>query len=537
MNTYLPLKTLLYLIIVPIFIQGQIPENFEFLAHDAKHNEISQIIVRDDHIIFSTNNGIHRATYNYGIDNFYARQDFARSKLIEENDSTFYFFTYERSDHDIVGIPGFTVVTNQSGEDSFSAIGERENIHIEDVIVDSIGGYWCLRSTLNGNSISTGILHFENDTLSTVIDHLFLRPKLYKNSRGDIYVFDSSSSINHITGNEFEYDSIYESADDIQLWGQNNLIIERNQAILTTPDFKQRLNTWDLPFNPLSFENVTINQDSSLYLVNLQLDSYEIFHVDKSSNAQLIFSSQIEDNETIRGIKTLSDSTHLIYGQHQFEIVNNTFFRMIHHHKELDYERRDVDLLSVNLLPIDTIDFGYFEISGEASIEYQNNDNEAITHLNAISTSIDVPYSFLNFPISTEIQPQSSLIDILNFRFLSRELNFSPGFLDTKFEISGANFRFNNSTQKVATIDLVSSVIEAPKLVQVSLYPNPTPDVIHWQQPDIIKTEIYNAQGKRILINETSGSHQDVSSLESGTYLLILTTKEDRSYSGIFAKH
>ena len=344
MNTSLPLKTLLCLISFPLLIQSQIPENFEFLAHDAKHNEISQLIVRDDHIIFSTNNGFHRASYNYDIENFYARQDFAQSKLIDENDSTYYFFTYDRSDHDIVGIPGFTVMTNQSGEDAFSVIGDRENIHIQDVIVDSIGGYWCLRSTVNSNSVSTGILHFENDTLSTVIDHLFQRPKLYKNSRGDIYVFDSSSSINHITGNEFEYDSIYEFADDIKLWGDNNLIIDGNQAILTTPDFKQRLDTWDLPFRPISFENVTINQDSSLYLVNLQLDSYEIFHVDKSSNSQLLYAGQTEDNETIKGVKTLSDSTHLVYGQHQFEIVNNTFFRMIHHHKELVYERTDVDL-------------------------------------------------------------------------------------------------------------------------------------------------------------------------------------------------
>ena len=536
MNTSLPLKTLLCLISFPLLIQGQIPENFEFLAHDAKHNEISQLIVREDHIIFSTNNGFHRASYNYDIENFYARQDFAQSKLIDENDSTYYFFTYDRSDHDIVGIPGFTVMTNQSGEDAFSVIGERENIHIQDVIVDSIGGYWCLRSTVNSNSVSTGILHFENDTLSTVIDHLFQRPKLYKNSRGDIYVFDSSSSINHITGNEFEYDSIYEFADDIKLWGDNNLIIDGNQAILTTPDFKQRLDTWDLPFRPISFENVTINLDSSLYLVNLQLDSYEIFHVDKSSNSQLLYAGQTEDNETIKGVKTLSDSTHLVYGQHQFEIVNNTFFRMIHHHKDLVYERTDVDLLSVNLFPTDTIDFGYFEISGEASIEYQNNDNEVITHLNAISTSIDDPYSFLNFPISTEIQPGTSLVDIHDFRFLSRELDFSPGFLDTKFEISGANFRFNKSTQKVASVDLVSAVKEAPKLVEVPLYPNPTLDVIHWQQPDIVKSEIYNGQGQRILINENIGSHQDVSSLESGTYLLILTTTAGRSYSGVFVK-
>ena len=145
-------------------------------------------------------------------------------------------------------------------------------------------------------------------------------------------------------------------------------------------------------------------------------------------------------------------------------------------------------------------------------------------------------YSFLNFPISTEIQPGTSLVDIHDFRFLSRELNLSPDFLDTKFEISGANFRFNKSTQKVASVDLVSAVKEAPKLVEVPLYPNPTLDVIHWQQPDIVKSEIYNGQGQRILINENIGSHQDVSSLESGTYLLILTTTAGRSYSGVFVK-
>ena len=135
---------LLLLSALPYLISSQVPDRFEFLAHNAKRNIVSQIILKDDHIVFSTNKGLEKARFDYDIENLASVNSFMdikKSKLVELNDSTYHFIYWGIEDADIPELPGFRFYSNRNGIVSSGSRGINDFNYINDITPDSTGGF------------------------------------------------------------------------------------------------------------------------------------------------------------------------------------------------------------------------------------------------------------------------------------------------------------------------------------------------------------------------------------------------------------
>jgi hypothetical protein len=533
------IKAIFITLVTAFSLGAQVPDNFEYLAHTYKENIISDVILEEDHLVFSSSQGLHKANYNYSYEDLISGNSFTtfkKHKLVKVSDSTYHFFFWGIEEADIPVLTGFEFYSFDRGVELYDRVGAFDLDYINEVTHDSIGGFWCLGAKSPTLNTTNTILHYGDQGLDSKIDFSFFDGKLFTNSVGDIFVYDPY--ISHFNGIEFMYsDTIIEKANDIVIWGENNLILDGSKIHLTTTDFMRRLHSWDLPVTINNLDNIKMNSDSSLYVVDLQSDQYNIYHIDAESSDSLLYTGYRIDSELLTGIKVLSDSTHLLFGQHLFEVTNNTFFRNIHHTTPLEYQKSNVDIQGFGIIPVDTIEFPIPVIEGEVVLDYQNNEDETIENLNAISTYYN-NHNFLssrrnlNIPLSSELVSQALIQDSGVIRYSTEDLSGNTqDITDIKIEIPGANYRFNTSLNRIRTLDFISRINDDLEENRIAnLYPNPVSNYFDIKHSGYNRITILDNQGKLVRNQKLLGNQSRiwVSSLSTGVYYGVLSGEKIR---------
>lgn len=544
----------LFIISLVVFIQvytiAQVPENFEFLAHNNRTTEIAQIKITDDFAIIADRfSGISIAEYDYDL-RTKTRDGFRQSKLIETNDSTFHIITWDFPGGDIHTRPGFNAYSFINGSERISKLSDLfiNYYYFNDVTVDSIGNFWALafRNPFQNSNSTSHLVHMGDEEIIKEIELRLINSKLFTNSKSDIYIYEQNNSISYFDGDTITYDpQLSEFADDIKLWGDNNLILYTNEIHLTTPDFKNRILSWDLPLNPENIERIKMNPDSSLYLIDLDSTQYSIYHIDQSSTASIVYSGKSLANEKIKDIKVLSDSTHLLIGQHEFEICNNSFLRTIHHEKEVEYKKCNVAISSFSILPQDTFiyspDFDY--IRAKAVAELFNNSEETVHSWDYFSTDyIRDAEDYLIYLSSSRSQPinlSEDIRDTISLDYVSGDyFGDMIDIADMRIEVPGANYRFNESPDRSKGVDILSSISQLTDTKIIQVYPNPSSDFISFNSDKNVRYSIINSLGRRISSTErnTDIGRINISSLEAGSYFLLLQDEENNYSIAQFIK-
>lgn len=80
--------------------------------------------------------------------------------------------------------------------------------------------------------------------------------------------------------------------------------------------------------------------------------------------------------------------------------------------------------------------------------------------------------------------------------------------------------------------------IDFNKNFNVTITPNPTQNILNIQSQEVIKKVfVYDALGKKVLVNQVSANILDVSNLSQGIYLIKVTGENDKTFTSKFIKN
>jgi len=509
---------------------AQAPNNFQFLDHSRVETTVMDVIVQDDEIIYSSSGGIHKAKYDYELERL-EYKDFNKSKLITTSDSSFILYQWGISLNDF-GYTGF-VQLEQNGEiENYSQIETEYFPDLIDITPDSTGGWWCLTGD---DFFSDKIYHFNGDGS---IDTSFKSPesfrnKIYTNVLGEIFLYGSfvigDDNLAHL--NDYEQLSIStidsRSIYDIRIWQGNNAVLTEDKLLITDPAFDTILYTWNLPETIENFNHVEINHDSTLYQKSFSENNYQISKISKSSQQLFTINRTVEEDEIVIGIKMLSDTTHIVYGQRQLEICDNLFFRNVATSEPIEYPVSDVAIAYFKLNKNNLVTSTF---SGTAELSLFNNASEVIYNSAAYSTEYivnmidDIGPLNLSIPINNlEAQTQQEFTKPIN-------ASLSNDFEIFAMEVPGANYKFNISANKYRPVDSVLSTLENKEPEYIDLYPNPASDVL-FLPAGITKFLIYNSSGQ--LVRQSlghPGKKVDVTELPAGFYHVVFVDEKNNRF-------
>lgn len=136
----------------------------------------------------------------------------------------------------------------------------------------------------------------------------------------------------------------------------------------------------------------------------------------------------------------------------------------------------------------------------------------------------------------------SSLGNVSSFKMYSADTAqiISNGFQSLNI-ISGTSNIINMLPYSVIVVDFLlnSSIIDIPtNETNIELFPNPTDNSLKLKNIDANTIyEIYNSKGQLVIENLYNGNSVDVSNLEAGAYMIVLTDKKNNiPYHGKFIK-
>ncbi len=91
---------------------------------------------------------------------------------------------------------------------------------------------------------------------------------------------------------------------------------------------------------------------------------------------------------------------------------------------------------------------------------------------------------------------------------------------------------YNNSEKVIPiTLDISHVSVNEHNEIEVKIFPNPTSDFMKITSEEILRVEVYNITGQKLIDNRYSGSHVVIptSSLSAGTYIVNVTTSTGKT--------
>lgn len=67
--------------------------------------------------------------------------------------------------------------------------------------------------------------------------------------------------------------------------------------------------------------------------------------------------------------------------------------------------------------------------------------------------------------------------------------------------------------------------------MEISAYPNPTKDFIKFENYEVVKTSVFDANGAFMFKVKVTENQLDLTKLQTGTYTLIATDKNGKNHS------
>jgi len=483
--------TLLLVIIALAEITSQIPDNFQFLDLNDSNNLPEIFRVTDSDIIYSHIYGINGANEDYVNERkvSIASHFYLSSKLVEVNDSTFHIALWDLVELDIPR-PGYALYSRKGKEEKidekyFGGIGTYKEIH-----PDLQGGVYAISS-------ENELIHILEDGTSDTISMLSSSTGLYTDCIDELRFRDTDSSFKYRSYDEFNY----ECPDGFNL--------EKYSC-----DGSQFIHKWTLPDSLYDFSQIQFLQDNCLYMDVINDDhNYEIHKIDSASNAEVLHFDVLDPNESVLGVHVMSDSTHILFGEHQFKYSEHTFFRTVNSLHQTEYELADIEIDAYTVTQKgEELDF---------KLSVYNPTLDTITNVPAYFENLDNASwaKRLSFFISDIIYPGSTASDSFKLRPHDME-SFIQSVNNIELEIPGADNKFLKSGPRYVSPDIITNTSTVQVNEQISLFPNPTNSIINIQGSSKINfIRIYYHSGKEMYSESLNGDMKiDIIDFPAGLY-------------------
>ena len=522
-------------------ISAQIPENFDFLNHARESVDIIDVIKKDDYLIVAHEFGVDFVNGDYSIDSEWTGCA-ENYKFIHENDSTYHYVNwfYNCSDGIYDGVEFTTFRGSEISTDYYSGSPVGNTVwKAHDMTYDTVGGWWCFTDD------GWNLLHLNEGEITDTINLYTFRPRIFTTCSGAIYVSESGDFL-HFSGDTLEYYNDLPRNQDFYQDGDFNYLLGSDRLYKYDCDLKNRLREWMLPVGVSSFDQISFGEDDKVYVSSISNNGYTLYGIDSLSTTLFRYEGSISIDESISGIVVTSDSTHLVYGRHHFELIDHNFYRNIHTTKTLDYPRVDAELSNF-ILEFEKRDSVYdffldstlFVYGVDPSFQVSNLSNETINNLNIFSGEIRRPYETwvpigrIRRNLDSALVPFESrrdTIENLNMYFFDIE--------ELQVELTGANFKFLENGSSLVRPELSSSVSELTHAYRIQVYPNPAKDHIQMKLDDESTVMIVDMHGRILIdLSLTAGPNAiDIDLLGDGIYYVVVRNQNKGIGLGRFIK-
>ncbi len=524
-------------------ISAQVPSNFNFLNHANRNVEVTEVLCLDDEVVGVHNRGLDFVKYDYDLEKFW-NASAEGYKFIYENDSTYHHASWVHQSGDAISN---TLIINSYRDtellseeyNGVSNFNSQLNQFI-DVTYDTTGGWWCI------TDFGTKLLFLKDNEVVRTIDNGATYPDLFTSCSGDIYILSLGYFL-YFDGQDLDYVFELPETTEVFQYEGYNYLLSRDKLYKYDCEMKIKLHEWSLPINVNSFEQINIGDHGNIYINKLNSNSYKIYSIDSLSQITYEYEGIEKEDESIKGIEVSSDSTHLIFGHHQFQLDNQTFYRSINTQQEIDYPTIDVQIADFLLEYSDAgITYDYF--SGDSvmiqrtkpKLNITNLSSESIYAIDVFSNSyrvFDVSYvheDYIRAKVDSTLAPFESrkADNLFLYTTTLEELE------NIRVELTGANYKFLDNGSQVLAPNLLLSSIESTEIEPFKIYPNPVTDYIKVSLTLDDQVSIFSSDGKLCSqYNVASTSDRiEVSALEPGMYFIILRNKNKPARIAKFVK-
>ena len=534
---FLPLLFCLF----AIQLFSQVQENLNFLDHHSVNSMADDIIVFDDYLLAADHRGYDKISFDYKL-NAYNKGVAMDYKFYKIDDSTVCYASwfFDCGDCTINELRTTIILNDTTIHDNYIGIGAGDHVKdTYDITHDSTGGWWCL------TNYGYNLLHLKQEQILDTFELNLAYPRqIYTSCNGDIYIIDNNY-IRYFDGEELLFDFDLPLAKELHYQNGYNYIFGYDKLYKYSCDLSTLLKEWTLPQGVSSIKDITIYNDDRIHISVIGISGYAIANIDSSSNITYVHNATNQINESISGVKTLSDTTHLIFGQHEFSLNSYPFYRTIDVTKELDYPKIDVSISNFNItydngFPLeaelqDTIVQSY-HISPSVTIE--NNSDKPIYSLNLHSSIFNtydfwVPFTILWYQLPFEIAPY----DLNEIGFFGNRTTLEEA-QNLSLELVGANYKFLSQDNVVLQADLTSSLSDPLDIESFNIAPNPSSDRIKVEYNLNDQVYILNTNGEVVIkVNTSIVNHMvNVSALNSGTYFVVVRSNQGNTKVSKFIK-
>ena len=522
-------------------ISAQVPDNFEFLNHRRINTETTDLTSFNDKLIAAGTFGVDLIEFDNRI-SFTGGNKSGNYKLIGENDTTIHYVSWVYFGSDFIdnSLGTLTIVQDSLNFNNYLGF-VNDNIDVEDITYDSIGGWWCIVKR------GTELVNINNLEVQDEVEIQSLAPQqIFTSCNYDIFIMDIDG-VKYFDGSDLSeaYDHLPRTERMLQYNGFNYLLYS-NKLYQYDCDLQTQLHEWTLPFEVSSFNQVTFLEDKKLALNLFANENYTVRIIDANSDLVSQYDGQLVPEESITGIHITSDSSHIVYGNHQFELTSQPFYRNVLTTREQVYPTVDVTLSEFKILyeksELELDVFGDSIIQTykfDLDVLVDNLDQETIYALNIYSSEYYAT-DFYFVPIRRFFFNLQN--DIASFQELVFSTQNNKTILDDiinmKMELTGANYKFLKNGPVVLTPDLLTKNYNIDFFEGITIYPNPTTHFINVNNEEIISWKVLDAKGSLVLsMHEgTTSNKVDVSSLMTGEYFLLALTGNDEMKVAKFIK-
>lgn len=513
---------------------SQVPDNLNFLNHGSYNSSTAEIELFNNYLLAADRYGFDKVSYDYQLKQYnHGKAD--KFKLGKINDTTAYYASwyFDCGDCFVDELKTSIITADSIGRDDYNlnpGLGDWVQ-RTYDITHDSTGGWWCL--TDQGSIL----LHLkEGRILDSIETNLIYPDQIFTSCSGDIFILNYSG-ISYFDGEKLINNFELPLASELYTDNEFTYLLEDNNLYKYTCDLSVELKKWSLPEGVSSFKNITIRGNDVIDVALIDDTSYEIIRVDSQSNSFSVYLNQFESKEKLNEVISLSDTTHLIYGSHEFQLSSFNFFRAINQTKVIDYPTVDVSIsdFTINyesgvLLENDILDtiVQLYHILPQTIIA--NDGNELVYALglhSSVYNTFDfwVPFQILNHELSEAIPPDElRQIDFNQSQTTIDELT------QLKIELAGANYKFLTNGSIVLDADVLSILKYIEDIQEFEVYPNPTSDFITVEESPNSDIYIISNQGSIVLSKELDYSGIiNIQELDSGIYTIVIENQSGKT--------
>lgn len=538
-----PLTSILTCFVFYLFLNplsSQIPDNFEFLNHKFRTNDLGATKVYGDEIyyvnhipLFLTSSGISDAgTKVYKVNGqnepeiIFETFFTSESKIIDNSDASFEIILQEFVDYDF-GITGFVSINVDANDvtiDTITRFSLDGNFNAG--VLDDFFSFFDVDKTSEGNWIGTGSNEYFVFDETGIIDTIGYNGsnfyELINNVDQDLFGLSlndlSSHTVVHRLSDEV-LDSVMtiEFTDELQnLFNDatGNYLLSSNHLMQYSVDFTQLVNEWEL--TDFDGEISAINSHNDR--IEILVESDRLYALLPDSEIILLSENLSTPDESTTFFQRIDSEQIIFGGLHDFESISeNAYFRNINviDNSNVEYDRIEIAFDNVELIRSNQ--------EFNVNLDVINDGDEDVDEFNIYSRIFqpDAPinfwffldYSLINLPVNASVSLDTTTAN-------------SP-MDDLSFVIPGGDYMFNTSPNGFWLGDISTSTFDISDSEPLTIYPNPSQDYIQLDtERTFFDITIYDElgrlvyfKGRNIQLHDKSVS---VAHLDSGVYYVVV---------------